>query len=75
MGAVFEPLDRAAAQALAEELMSPDDARVMDEPEPETGQDSERLVVLEDRREGDTDQELEPGVKADIEDEANPAPQ
>ncbi|OIH82803.1 hypothetical protein BLJ79_17790 [Arthrobacter sp. UCD-GKA] len=75
MGAVFEPLDRADAQALAEELMSPDDARVMDEPEPETGQDSERLVVLEDRREGDTDQELEPGVKADIEDEANPAPQ
>ncbi|MFF5794629.1 hypothetical protein ACFY5D_21505 [Paeniglutamicibacter sp. NPDC012692] len=77
MGEVFEPLDPVDAQALAEEAISPDDARVTDvpepEPEPETGQDSERFVLLEDRRAGDMEQELDPGENPGPGDEADPA--
>ena len=75
MSEVFEALDPVDAQALAEEAISPDDARAMDVPEPETGQDSERFVLLEDRRAGDMEQELDPGENPGPGDEADPEPQ
>lgn len=73
MGDVFDPLDPVDAEALAEEATSPDDVRAVDGPETETWQDSERLVLLEDRREGDTEQELDPGENSAPGDEADPA--
>ncbi|MDQ0092772.1 hypothetical protein [Paeniglutamicibacter psychrophenolicus] len=75
MGEIFEPLDPVDAQALAEETISPDDARAVHVPDPETGQDSERLVVLENRRAGETEQELDPGENLDLEDDTDPAHQ
>lgn len=48
MSEAFEPLDPVDAAALAEGTIAPDDARAMDEQDPEPGLDSERPVVLED---------------------------
>lgn len=50
MGEVIEPLDAGDAEAIAAGIIAPDEARPVDESDLEPGLDSERPVLLEDRR-------------------------
>ena len=57
MDDVIDPGDAGDAEALAEGSLDAEDARVVDEPEPASGADSERLVPCEDFRTPDADRD------------------
>ena len=55
MGDVIEPLDPADTAAITEGTIAPEDARYVDEPDTDTGLDSERIVLLDDDPGSETD--------------------
>lgn len=73
MGEVFEPLDPADVEAVAEGEIGPDDARPVDEPDVDAGLDSERPVVLDVRRDDGT--EAISGDVPDIDESVDPRDQ
>ena len=72
MGEVIEPLD---AEAIAAGIIAPDEARAVDEPDTEPGLDSERPVLLEDRRGNEATPAAGSGDGLDVEYTADPADQ
>ena len=56
----IEPLDPADAKAIAEGVIAPEDARPVDEFDTDTGLDSERIVLLDDRDNTEVDSVVHP---------------
>lgn len=71
MSEVIEPLDIADAAAVAEGAITFDDARALeadDDLHPQSGPDSERLVVWDEVHDSDMEPEEEPGIEPYLDD-------
>ncbi len=75
MGEVIEPLDAGDAEAIAAGMIAPDEARPVDESDTEPGLDSERPVLLEERRDSEATPTAGSGDGMDVEYTADPADQ
>ena len=75
MGEVIEPLDPADAAAIAEGVIAPDDARPVDEPDTDTGLDSERIVLVEDPDGRETNPQEDSNNDLDLQDTTDPSEQ
>ena len=75
MGETFEPLDSVDVQAVVEGAIDPDDARPVEVPDTDPGLDSERPVLLEDRRDSETTPDAESVDGLDIEQTLDPSDQ
>ena len=75
MDEVIEPLDPADAAAITEGVIAPDDARPVDEPDTDTGLDSERIVLVEDPDDQDATPEEDSNNDLDYQDTPEPSEQ
>lgn len=75
MGETFEPLDSVDVQAVVEGAIDPDDARPVEIPDTDPGLDSERPVLLEERRDSETSTDADSVDGLDIEQTLDPSDQ